>query len=295
MVQTVYVDILIMTNFIVDYFLLMLTSFLLSAKVKRWRLFLSAFLASLTALVIFAPELNAFVEFIVKFLFSLLIVLIAFGYKNMKRYIKAAVLFFASNVIFAGGALLVWSLFAPRGLVVHNGAVFYNISPITLLLSVTAVYLVSLFVSKIISKRRASGGEYSVNLFFDGKSVSVQGIVDSGNMLKDSISLSPVIVCDIRKVRPLLNSELEKILCRQNFEIGFYSDIINSPYKNKFRVIPFESLSGSGVMAALVLDKAEIVKENKKSEVKNVVMAVTDKKIAGGEFDVLLNPELILV
>ena len=293
--QIVYVDILIMTNFIVDYFLLMLTSFLLSADVKRWRFFLSAFLASLTSLIIFAPELNAFVEFVIKFSFSLLIVFIAFGYKNAKRYIKASVMFFASNVIFAGGALLVWSLFAPRGLVVHNGAVFYNISPITLLLSITAVYLLSLVVSKIISRRKGTGGEYNVTLFFDGKSVSVQGIVDRGNMLKDSVSLSPVIVCDIEKVRPLLNSELEKILCRQNFELGFYSDIVNSPYKNKFRVIPFESLSGSGVMAALVLDKAEIYLGNNKNEVKNVVMAVTNNKIAGGEFDVLLNPELILV
>ena len=125
--------------------------------------------------------------------------------------------------------------------------------------------------------------------------MTVQGIVDSGNMLRDTVSGSPVIVCDIEKVRPLLDSELERILCKENFEVGFYADIINSPYKNRFRVIPFEALSGSGVMAALVLDRAEITVGNKKSEIKGVIMAVTKRKIAGGEFDVLLNPELILV
>jgi len=291
----VYVDILIMTNFIVDYFLLMLAGFLSSFSIKRWRLFLAAFLASLTSLVIFIPEQNAIVEFLLKLIFSLLIVLVAFGFKNIKRYIKAVVIFFAANVIFAGGALLIWSLFTPKGLIVRNGAVFYNISPITLLVSITIVYILSLIISKMISRRKASGGEYSVILEFEGKRVGVQGIVDSGNMLRDTLSGSPVIVCDIEKVRPILNDELERILCRQNFESGFYADIINSPYKNRFRVIPFESLSGSGVMAALVLDKAEITVGNKKSEIKGVIMAVTDRKIAGGEFDVLLNPELILV
>ena len=157
--QTVYVDILIMTNFIVDYFLLLLAGHLSANTIKRWRILLSAALASLTSLVIFAPEMSAFLEFTVKLIFSLVIVFVAFGFLNFKRYIKSVLIFFASNVIFAGGALLIWSLFAPKGLIVRNGAVFYSISPVTLILSIAIVYIASLIVSRIISKRQSHGGE----------------------------------------------------------------------------------------------------------------------------------------
>ena len=293
--ETVYVDILVLTNFIADYFLLLLTAFLSANEVKRWRLFLGAGAASLSSLIIFAPELNAFCEIAVRLSLSLAIVFVTFGFVNLRRYIKAVVIFYAANVILAGGAMLLWSLFSPNGLVVRNGAVFYNISPVLLVVTCAAVYLISLAVSKIISRKRSRGREYSVVLEFEGKKAQVRGIVDSGNMLRDVISGAPVIVCEFNKISSLLTPELKEIMSKQNFEIGFYSALTTSRYKNRFRVIPFESVGGSGVMAALVLDRAVVISDGKRQEIDDIIMAVTHNKIAGGEFDVLLNPELILV
>ncbi len=293
--ETVYVDILVVTNFIADYFLLLLTAALSSNEVKRWRLFLGAGVAAISSLLIFAPEMSLAVEIFVKLAVSLVIVLVAFGFVNIRRYIKAVLVFYAANAVLAGGAMLVWSIFSPRGLIVRNGAVFYNISPIVLIVTCAAVYLISLVISKMIVRRQSRGKEYSVALEFEGKKAQVRGIVDSGNMLRDAISGSPVIVCDFDKVSCLLDSELCEIMQKQNFELGFYSAITNSRYKNRFRVIPFESVGGSGVMAALVMDRAVITSAGEKREIPDIIVAVTHKKIAGGEFDVLLNPELILV
>lgn len=293
--QTVYVDILILTNFIVDYFLLLLCAKFIKAPIKRWRLFLSGFFAALSSLLIFAPEMPAILEIITKLLISLVVVLIAFGYKNPIRYIKSAVFFYASNVLFAGGALLLWSFFKTGNIVVRNGAVFYNISPVTLILTTAVVYILSLIVSKIISHRKNVGKEYTVTLKLLGKEVELVGIVDNGNMLSDTLSGSPVIVCDYRKIKPILTDEMIKIFKKQNFELGFYEDIINSGFSERFRVIPFDSLGDSGLMAALIIDGATLKSEQNEEEIKNVIMAVTHKKIAGGEFDVLLNPELIAV
>lgn len=293
--QTVYVDILILTNFIVDYFLLLLCAKFIKAPIKRWRLFLSGFFAALSSLLIFAPEMPAILEIITKLLISLVVVLIAFGYKNPIRYIKSAVFFYASNVLFAGGALLLWSFFKTGNIVVKNGAVFYNISPVTLILTTAVVYILSIIVSKIISHRKNVGKEYTVTLKLLGKEVELVGIVDNGNMLSDTLSGSPVIVCDYRKIKPILTDEMIKIFKKQNFELGFYEDIINSGFSERFRVIPFDSLGDSGLMAALIIDGATLKSEQSEEEIKNVIMAVTHKKIAGGEFDVLLNPELIAV
>ncbi len=293
--ETVYVDILIATNFIVDYFLLMLTAFLSKLKLKRWRILLSAGVASLSSLLIFAPELPFLTEMLVKLLISLAVVFIAFGFKNIVRYIKSVLIFYASNVILAGGALAVWALFSPNGLIVRNGAVFYSISPITLILTTAAVYVLSLIISKIAEGRKSRGREYSITLRLGDRRVELVGMVDSGNMLRDSLSGTPVIVCDYNKVRTLFTPEMEKVFEKRNFEMGFYEDIITSGISERFRVIPFDSLGDSGVMAALCIDSAVLNDGNKSMEIENVIMAVTHKKIAGGEFDVLLNPELVAV
>ena len=157
------------------------------------------------------------------------------------------------------------------------------------------VYILSLIISKIISHRKNVGREYTVTLKLGGKEVELVGIVDNGNMLSDTLSGSPVIVCDYRKIKPILTDEMIKIFKKQNFELGFYEDIINSGFSELFRVIPFDSLGDSGLMAALIIDGATLKSEKSEAEIENVIMAVTHKKIAGGEFDVLLNPELIAV
>lgn len=293
--ETVYVDILIATNFIVDYFLLMLTAFLSKIKLKRLRMLLSAGIASLSALLIFAPELPFLLEMLVKLLISFAVVFIAFGFKNTARYIKSVLIFYAANVILAGGALTLWAILSPNGLIVRNGAVFYNISPITLILTTAAVYVLSLIISKISDGRKSRGREYSITLRLEGREAQLIGMVDSGNMLRDSLSGTPVIVCDYDKIRPLLTPEMEKVFKKRNFEIGFYEDIITSGISERFRVIPFDSLGDSGIMAALCIDSAVLNDGNKSIEIENVIMAVTHKKIAGGEFDVLLNPELVAV
>ncbi len=293
--ETVYVDILILTNFIVDYFLLLLTAFLTKNQIKRWRLLLSAAVASLSSLLIFAPEFPFILEMLLKLAISLAVVFIAFGFKNAVRYIKSVLIFYAANVILAGGALTLWAIFSPTGLVVRNGAVFYNISPITLIITTAAVYVLSLLISKIADGRKNRGREYSITLKLEGRQVELVGMMDSGNMLHDSLSGSPVIVCDYNKIRPLLTPAMEKVFKKENFEIGFYEDIITSGISERFRVIPFDSLGDSGVMAAMCIDSAVLKGENKSVEIDNVIMAVTHKKIAGGEFDVLLNPELVAV
>lgn len=295
MVETVYVDILILTNFIVDYFLLLLTAFLSKNEVKKWRMLVGAAAACLSSLLIFAPELPFIFEMLVKLSVSLGVVLLAFGFKNPLRYIKSVSVFYAANVILAGGTLLLWSIFHPGGLIVRNGAVFYNISPVVLILMTAAVYIISLVVSKIIAGRKARGREYSITLWLEGRKVELVGMMDSGNMLRDTISGTPVIVCDFDKVKALLTPSMEKIFKRENFELGFYQDIITSGISQRFRVIPFDSLGDSGVMAGLVLDRAVIKNGREQQEIEQIIMAVTHKKIAGGEFDVLLNPELITV
>jgi len=294
-VQTVYVDILVLTNFLIDYFLLLLTASLSKLSKKRWRLIVSAAVASLSSLLIFAPELSAPLEILINFAVSAVIVLIAFGFKNEIRFLKNTVIFYASNVVLAGGTLLLWSVFKVKGAVVRNGAVFYNVSPVTLVATTTAVYIITLIVSKIIKHRQHLNSECEITLVLDGNKVTLNGLVDSGNLLRDMLTGNPVIVCHFDKVKALFDEKMQHILSKKNFEMGFYEDIINSGFSSRFRLIPFESVDSSGIMTAFVLDSAQIKTKEKCEMIDEIIMAITHNKIAGGEFDVLISPELVTV
>ncbi len=293
--QTVYVDILLLTNYIIDYFLLLLTASLSKTPKKRWRMLLGGALAAVTSLMIFAPELPSYIEMAVNLILSAIIVLAAFGFKNRVIFFKNVVIFYAANVILAGGTLLLWSLFKIPNIAIRNGVVFYNISPVILVLSTLTVYLVSLLVAKMIARKKGALSEYELTLFMEGKSVTLLGLVDSGNLLCDAISGNPVIVCEYQKIKPIFSSEMQRILGRKNFELGFYEDILNSGYSSRFRVIPYDSLGEGGVMMAFMLDAVSIRSEEGQQKIENVIMAVTHKKIAGGEFDALINPEFVTI
>ncbi len=293
--QTVYVDILLLTNFLIDYFMLQLTALLSKCEKKRLRIFLAAAVAALTSLVIFLPEMSFVLETALHMVFSAVIVFFAFGFKNIKRFLKNIAVFFGANALLAGGSLVVWSVFGLKNLVVRNGAIFYNISPTVLVITTAAVYALSVLLAKIISRRQTYSDGVGITLYLFDKKIKLSGLMDSGNMLKDTFSSAPVIVCDYDRVKSLFDLQMQTIFSKENFEKGYYEDILKSKYCDRFRVIPFDSLGNSGLMTAFVLDSAVLHTQNGDKRIDEIIMAVTHKKISGGEFDAILNPSIAAV
>ena len=92
-ILTVYVDILVILNLFIDYFLLLSSAVLLKKDVRKRRLILAAILGSFSSLLIFLPTLHPVVMFFIKFLTGVFLVLIAFGYKTRAIFLKTILLF----------------------------------------------------------------------------------------------------------------------------------------------------------------------------------------------------------
>ena len=60
-------------------------------------------------------------------------------------------------------------------------------------------------------------------------------------------------------------------------------------------MIPIETLQTTAILPAIYLDKAVLYYNGQEIKIDKIIMAVTQNKIAGGEFDVLVNPELIQI
>lgn len=193
--MTVYVDVLIVLNIYVNFFLLRASSVLLHTRLSAVRTIIASVFGSLFSLAIFLPSMNAVVSAVFKLASAFAIVAAAFGIVNVGTYIKNVFFFFAVNFIFCGVIYGV-IIFTGTDAIGSNNAYFYtDFSLVTLIVSTALAYLAICVIRRIFDKKNAMRGSYSVIVTYGDKTVSLRGIVDTGNTLTDAFSGLPVIVC----------------------------------------------------------------------------------------------------
>ena len=97
----VYVDLIIFINFAFDFILLLSVSLILKRHASLKKITLGALLGSLTILVLFVP-FTTLTLFLMKVLLSILIVLVTFGYKDIKYVILNMFYFYITSIIMGG-------------------------------------------------------------------------------------------------------------------------------------------------------------------------------------------------
>ena len=140
-ILVIYADILIVLNLIVNYFLLLFTSKILHKNPKIVRVFSGAFLGAISSLYIFLPQVSVFAELSFKIALCSVISLIVFGVKSVKQYIKSTGMLFVVTCGYAGIMITVWRFFRPLGMTINNSIVYFNISPIVLVVITVCAYI----------------------------------------------------------------------------------------------------------------------------------------------------------
>ena len=102
----VYLDILLVTNFIAGYFLLRAAGWLAGASCPALRALAGAALAAASTLILLAPALAAPLNFAYKIFTAALVTLAAFGWHGLRPFLRAGTWFFVLNLGLAGFAML---------------------------------------------------------------------------------------------------------------------------------------------------------------------------------------------
>lgn len=216
----IYVDVLFVVNFFITFLLVLITSKLCKRDEKVWRSVLASFIGGAYSLVILADNLNFLVSTIGKLFAACIIVLISFKFRNIKTYIKEVAIFFFVNLLFLGIIIGLWFIFKPKGVVINNSTVYFDVSAKILLTSALAAYIISVVIIRIYNNKAGKKELYSVCVYKDGQRIKFFAFADSGNNLKEPFSDLPVIVAE---------KELFK-----NIECP--------------RIIPFSSIGGEGAV-----------------------------------------------
>lgn len=281
--MTVYADVLLVVNLFVNYALLMCASLIMKNSTSRRRVLLGAAVGSIYGLVIFLPELPNIAELALRLAASCLIVFCAFGFKNIRYYLRCFFTFFAVSFAFGGIMLVLWVTVAPVGMVYNNGAVYFDINLAVLAVSTVVCFAVVSLISHFASRRAPRNSVFTVKITLGGESVSGTALSDTGNSLHESFSGYPVMIGEFESLKKILPTEI----------VEYINEPMNISSSTNLRLVPHRTVSGTGLLPAFRPDCVEIKSIGKTIKTDKVFIAVTKNNIARGEYDFILNPALV--
>lgn len=268
--ETIYVDVLIILNIYVNYFLLRITGGITHSRLKRIRCIAASAYGSLFSLLILVPQIPYILQLAIKLIAAVSIVCIAFGIYERKRILKNTLVFFAVNFILAGAVYAVYSCLKPAA-VHYNNSYFYVDFSLVVLIFTTAVMYISVKIAVMLSDSGVLNSSYNVMIKHHGKSVCLNGLADTGNSLVDYFSGSPVIICD-----ESCSDKITEFIETANLPEGF-------------RLIPCSTVSESGLIPIFRPD--EIIIMNSDDGTKKNVDALVGFGRSNGK--AVFNPKLL--
>lgn len=269
MKQTVYIDVLMGINLVINYFLLLAVSRFLSLTVVKSRLLLAALLGAVYSLFLLFPEISAWLSLLIKLMMSATIVLAAWQLQGLRQFLRELAAFYIISFAFAGFMIAIWYFAAPQGIIIKNSIVYFNISPLLLIGLTVLCYLVIRVIHRLTGRQAPDHLFYRIRIDYNGKSVSCMAKVDTGNALAEPFSNYPVAV-----------------VCKK-----YVADMIPQENSGRLRFIPFYAVSGGGLLPAFQPDKLTVTCEGRQYEIRNVYIAASGEPL--GEVGALLNPDLL--
>lgn len=207
----VYVDVLIILNTLINYFILLAVRKITRSYTKRWRIALGALIGGVSSLLLFLENLGVIMTFL-KILTAVLTVVVTFGVKPIKQLVKRIFFLFAITFIFGGFAFAVYMFFDKDILIYSNGIVYFDIDMTFLIVCSVFCYLIITLISKYTDKKAPKTKEYFVTIENNGKSVSVTALMDTGNNLRDPFSGYPVIMAEKSVFNQLFTEEKVRLI-----------------------------------------------------------------------------------
>lgn len=173
----IYIDLLTLLNIGLDFILLMSISVILKRNVKLKRIFLGSIFGSLTIILLFV-NLNSILMTVLKIFFGLLMVIITFGYKNLKYTLNNFYYLIVNSIIVGGGLYLI------------KDYGYYNY----IILIIGFIVLMFIYI-KQMSKYKDNYSNYAkVDIYINNKIYKMNGYLDTGNKLYDQFKHRPVIL-----------------------------------------------------------------------------------------------------
>ena len=288
--MTIYIDIIIVENLIMNYIILYATGLISKSKKSYLRMFWASLIGAIYATLEYVLKVNIYSNIILKTILSIIIVYVAFYPQNAKKMCKQLVLFYVTTFTFGGIATYLIYVLKPQNIIIKNGMYVGTYVLKVIFIGVILAIAFKMAKNKLTKKDMIC----KVKIKLNGKEETVEAMVDTGNMLKEPITGTPVVVVERTSLYELLPKEIlnntESILGGDFEKIP---EEIKNEYVPKLKLIPFASLGKqNGMLVGIKPEKIEVINEQTEEE-KNAIIGIYNKSLTKrGEYKALIGIDL---
>lgn len=258
-----YLDLIFLLNWLFDFLLLLVVSVVLRRHTSIKRLIYGSLVGGASIFVLFL-KINTMHLFFIKIIFSLLMVLVTFGYRDI-RYTSRNLFYLYTASILLGGFLYFLNLeFSYR----QEGLIFYyhglSINWIVLLLF--SPFILYIYIKQALNLKTNYSNYYVVDIYFkDGTKKKVNAFLDTGNNLVDPYQKRPIILINQQQVKSLYKNE----------------DLL---------LVPYEGINNQGLLKCIAPQKVFISGIGMRH---HLLLGIVDNKIKIDGIDCILHTKLL--
>lgn len=242
-----YLDLIFLINIWFDFLILLTISILLKRNVKFRKIILGSLFGGITIFILFL-NLNNIALTLLKFLVSILIVIITFSFKNLKYTLSNLGYFYLTSIILGGGMYLVSDSFMiNKGLIFKNNGFSFNY----IILFFLSIIIIVFYLKQSLKLKNNYSNYHKVDILYKDKLYHLNGYLDTGNNLFDPYKKRNII--------------LVKLNLDYNME-----DIIYTPFK---------TLNNHSILKCLKIDKLYVDQQEFKNYL--IGLATDDFQLEG--------------
>mgnify|MGYP004469320969 CR=1 FL=1 len=290
-----YLDLIFLENTVMNYLILYTSGKLLNRKIKKSRLLLASGIGALYVLSLCIKIPNLLLN-ISKIIIPILLVKISFNSIGIKRLLKECIVFFFISFIFSGCALGFIHIFKPKVVHMVNGIIIggEHIFEILMLSTIISFILIKVSINLIKFKQKLNKNDMLCNLIIGlGKnSIKVKALLDTGNLLTDPITKSPVVIVEKEKLLALIpDNEIDII----EDLLGGDEFIDKESYNARIRAIPYVSVGNkNGIMIAYKVDWIKLEYQDEINEIDNVLIGIyNDTLTKNNKYSALIGLQIL--
>ena len=244
MKTVLYLDELLLMNFVIGAALLLCAGLLCARQCSGVRLCAGGVLAAASALILLAPELPFVPALVYKALTCAGAVAAAYGLPGVRCFAHLCAWYTLLNLLLCGAVVL-------PGVHSNNFSVYLPVSPGRLLACTAAVYAVLQGV--LFCFGRAEGRASPAVLMLGGVRIPVQAFYDTGFSLQEPLSGRTVVLVHYPAVRGTLAAPLQSFL-----DAYFAGNASPPPPGLGVRLVPCATVSGQSLLPAVPAQALEL-------------------------------------
>ena len=295
--MTIYIDVVLIENILMNYIILFTTGLILKIKIKHLRLILASFIGAIYSIIAYMGILEIYSSIVLKIILSIIIVYIAFNPQNIKKLWKDILIFYMVSFVFGGAAFALIYIIKPQDILMKNG-LFLGTYPLkTVLLGAIVAFIIIITAFTVVKTKISKKDMYcQIKIKINGKYIKAKTMIDTGNMLKEPITNTPVIIVEHTLLYECMPKEILNNL--ENIIGGDFSPVpedIRKKYISKLKLIPYSSLGKqNGMLIGIKPETVKIITDEQEEERKNVIIGIYNKSLTKkGEYRALIGIELI--